>query len=275
MAQEKMVQEEYCIIQGDNVHVREKPKIGTKVIGKCEKNEFVYCTDRTENKDKIGKDEEYWYKIQRCDNKEGWVYGKYIRYIDSKHQRDKYFKDIIFYEIVDRELCNPNRDVRIYKISYENNHYIVDFEHIGKEKNQKYMVDRLRDIVFYKIIHGKLTETIHMNTYEFVFYKDYILFYSNKGFNIYNTKKYREIYYETHCNNIPCKYYDSTGFYLYENILKNYDECIGNEIKCDSHSEMEFNPETMEVVVYIRKDKDKLLKQEKYKFKDGVFVKVE
>jgi len=49
----------------------------------------------------------------------------------------------------------------------------------------------------------------------------------------------------------------------------------GNEIKCDSHSEMEFNPETMEVVVYIRKDKDKLLKQEKYKFKDGVFVKVE
>jgi len=268
------VQEEYCIIQGEDVNMRMQPHIKAKVIRKLEKYEFVYCIGKTEGKDKVGGDEEYWYKVRNCDNKEGWVFGKYIQYIDGTKEPDSYFKKMIENELIRTKFCNNEYKCRIYKLIYINNHFIMDFESIKRKQNMKYMIDSIRDIVFYKIIDGTLTETIHANTRDYLFYDNYIILYSKKGFNIFNTKKYKEGRDGPHVN-IPYKYYDCTGFYLYQDILKNYDECKGKELDCDFYSDMEFNPETLEVTVNIRKEKGKLLKQEKYKFKEGNFVKVE
>jgi hypothetical protein len=273
---DKEVQKEYCIIQGDDVNMRIQPHVKAKVIGKLGKYEFVYCIGKTEGKDKVGGDEEYWYKIRNCDNKEGWVFGKYIQYIDGTKEPDKYYKEIIYIEIVDRDFCLKGKKNKIYKLVYEQNHYIMDFEKKEKVKlADMYNEMSVGSLVFYKIIDSRLTETIHtMGDQQYFFYKDYIFIYTLKGIDVYTTKKYREKRGEPHFD-IPYKYYDCTGFYLYQDILKNYDECKGKELDCDFYSNMEFNPETLEVTVNIRKEKGKLLKQEKYKFKDGNFVKVE
>jgi len=273
---DKEVQKEYCIIQGDDVNMRMQPHVKAKVIGKLEKYEFVYCIGKTEGKDKVGEDEEYWYKIRNCDNKEGWVFGKYIQYIDGTKEPDKYYKQMIENEIIKRLYCSYGNKVKIYKLSYENNHYIIDFENKEKVK----LADMYNEIsvgllIFYRMIDGIFNRSIeNMGRRNYLFYKDYIFIYTLKGIDVYNTRKYREERGEPHFD-IPYKYYDCTGFYLYQDILKNYDECKGKELDCDFYSDMEFNLETLEVTVNIRKEKGKLLKQEKYKFKDGNFVKVE
>ena len=271
---DKEVQKEYCIIQGDDVNMRMQPHVKAKVIGKLGKYEFVYCIGKTEGKDKVGEDEEYWYKIRNCDNKEGWVFGKYIQYIDGTKEPDKYYKQMIEIEIVDSNFCKKEYKCKIYKLSKENNHYIIDFESKQKLEYAKYGVMGGRWLSFYKIIGDQFVETIHTSDHKYLFSQDYIIIYTEQAIRIYNTKKYREKRGEPHVN-IPYKYYDCTGFYLYQDILKNYDECKGKELDCDFYSNMEFNPETLEVTVNIRKEKGKLLKQEKYKFKDGNFVKVE
>lgn len=274
------IHQEYGIIQADDINIRVEPHIKAKVIGKLERYEFVYCIGKTQEKEKINEEEEYWYKIHNCDNKEGWVYGKYIRYIDPTKEPDKYFKIIIEEEIVNNGLCNSGDKTKIYKLKKENYHYIIDFESNEKVKmGSEYNIMGMSLLIFYRVINGELIKVIeNMGKRNYIFDINWIIIYSNKGFDIYNTKKYREIYYETHCKNIPCKYYDSTGFYLRQDVISKIEECNtdwNTRLNCISYSEMEFNSETMEVVVYIRKDKDKLLKQERYKFKDGVFVKID
>jgi len=274
---DKEVQKKYCIIQGDDVNMRMQPHVKAKVIGKLGKYEFVYCIGKTEGKDKVGEDEEYWYKIRNCDNKEGWVFGKYIQYIDGTKEPDKYYKQMIEIEIDKSKFCDPEDVTKIYSLKYENNHYIIDFEFKQKLEYAVYGVMGARWVAFYKIVDGVLTETIHANTRKYLFYDNYIILYSPKGFTIYNTLKYKERTGEPHFD-IPYKYYDCTGFYLRQDIISNIPECNVDKdtrLNCISYSDMEFNPETLEVTVNIRKEKNNLFKQEKYKFKDGNFVKVE
>jgi len=265
---------EYCIIQGDNVIMRSQPALKAKVMGRLDKYEFVYCIGKTEEKTRIDADEDYWYKIRNCDNKEGWIFGKFIHNINSNFEYNIYYKEIIKNEIVNHMRCNYNNKVKIFELKNLNDHYIMDFESKQKLQYAQYGVMGARWIVFYKIIEGKLVKTIHEMGYDYINYKHYVLFYNSKGFDIYNTKKFRDEKEEL-CIDIPCKYYAHTGFYLYEDILKEYGPCIGNEIDCDVNSDMEFNPETMEVIVNVRIEEGKLLKQEKYKFSDGKFVKIE
>lgn len=278
VAQEKRVNEEYCIIKGENVSIRQNPSTKSKVIGRLDKYEFVYCTDKTGDKDKIGEDEDYWYKISNCDTKEGWVFGKNVNYIDGVKEPEKYFKRIIEIELIDTNFCKPEYRCKIFKLNKEHDHYIIDFEAKQKLEYVNYGIMGGRWTAFYKIIDDHLTETIHTNGCKYCFYKNYIIIYTDKAIRVYNTKKFVESVGKSHFN-IPCKYYESTGFYLNEDVIDHIPECNTEDwrvgIKCISYSDMEFNPETMEVIVNIRIEKDKLLKQEKYKFKDGKFVKVE
>lgn len=265
---------EYCIIQGDNVIMRSQPSLKAKVVGRLDKYEFVYCIGKTEEKTRIDADENYWYKIRNCDNKEGWIFGKYLWFIDDKEGNGKFFKKMIEIEIINSNFCNPKNKCKIYKLNKEYNHYIIDFESEEKLKYAKYGVMGGRWLAFYKIIDNNFVETIHISNHQYYFFKNYIIIYTKTAIRVFNTENFMEGNGKPHYN-IPCKYYAHTGFYLYEDILKEYGPCIGNEIDCDVNSDMEFNPQTMEVIVNVRIEEGKLLKQEKYKFSDGKFVKIE
>lgn len=284
LAQEKDGGENYGIIQGDNVNMRAKPDVKSKVVERLEKHEFVYCMDKTEGKSRIGNEEEHWYKVKDCDGKEGWVFGKYIKCLNPSIEPDKYYRKMIYVDIVERSLCKTEYIIKIHKLSYENDHYIIDFE--KKEKPQYYSkcecaVMDIDYLSFYRIIDGIFTKTIDTNSFEYIFYKDYIILYSKEfknGFTIFNTKEFTERLPDEPYLDIPCKYYKGTGFYLSEDVLDNIPDCNVDKktaLNCMWNSEMELNPETMEVVVNVRKEKDKLLKQERYRFKDGKFIKIE
>ena len=267
----------YCIIQGDNVSVLAKTTVKSRVITKLDKYEFVYCIDWAEEKDMVEDELNYWYRVRNCDGKEGWVYGKYVYYIDGTAEPGKYYKRMIEIEIVNEKFCNPEDTCKIYQLNNEHDHYIIDFESEQKPEYINYGQMGARWIAFYKIIDGTFTETIHDNRREYLFYKNYIILYTKKAIRIYNTKKFRERKGEPHLK-IPYKYYAYTGFYLRNDVISNIPECNKDKdtrMNCISYSDMEFNRDKMEVTVNIRKEKDKLLKKERYKFNDGTFVKVE
>lgn len=278
--QGESVLEEYCIIQGDNVRMRAQPTVKAKVVGKVEKYEFVYCIGKTEEKTKIDADEDYWYKIRNCDTTEGWVFGKYVWDIDDDKKHGEYFKKIIKYEMINNGYCRAGVKNRIYKLNNESNHYIIDFESGEKVKmGNEYGTISVGLLIFYKTVDDQFVKVIeNMGKRNYFFYnKKYIIIYSKNGIDIYNINTFKEKQVTMHYD-ILCKYYAGTGFYLRKDVISKIEECNTDwdtRLNCISYSEMEFNPETMEVVVYIRKEKGKLLKQEKYKFKDGVFVKID
>ncbi|MBR5932747.1 MAG: SH3 domain-containing protein [Treponema sp.] len=62
---------------GSNVNVREKPGKSSKIVGKLTDGAHFMATERTTKKDKIGKEEDYWYHITTPgeDSIDGWIFG--------------------------------------------------------------------------------------------------------------------------------------------------------------------------------------------------------
>ena len=64
-------------LTGDFVRSREEPNLNSPVVGFFHKYMIVKIIEKSKEKMRIGKSEEYWYKISR-ENLTGWIYGSFL-----------------------------------------------------------------------------------------------------------------------------------------------------------------------------------------------------
>ncbi len=68
-------------IAGERVRIRKNPIISKRnVINTLNYGEKVMIIKRSDKKEKIEDEENYWYHIQLIDNTTGWVFGKYLSF---------------------------------------------------------------------------------------------------------------------------------------------------------------------------------------------------
>lgn len=67
---------------GSNVNVREKPGTSSKIAGKLTDGTHFMATEKTTKKDKVGKEEDYWYHITTPgeDSIDGWIFGSSAKF---------------------------------------------------------------------------------------------------------------------------------------------------------------------------------------------------
>ncbi len=61
----------------------EKPDISSKVIDSIPENYIVFVTEKTDEKEMIGSNENYWYKA-KFKSKTGWLFGKYLDFAEQE-----------------------------------------------------------------------------------------------------------------------------------------------------------------------------------------------
>lgn len=90
----QLTDENYWVINGDNVNIRNNPSLNSKVLKKTFKNTKVKVIQRTKEKHSVlGYEKSYWYKI-KLDGFSGWVYGALIipsnEYLSPKDWNGKF-----------------------------------------------------------------------------------------------------------------------------------------------------------------------------------------
>jgi hypothetical protein len=72
-----------------NINMRSGPSLTATVLttlnSAANYNRRFFILDRSERKQKVGNMEDYWYKViyQTDEEKEGWVYGAFVRFVDK------------------------------------------------------------------------------------------------------------------------------------------------------------------------------------------------
>ncbi|MCP4135609.1 MAG: SH3 domain-containing protein [bacterium] len=88
------------IILSSNTSVRIDPFIYTAKITLLQKGDTVTILDRSASKSWIGKSKDYWYKVKLKNSIRGWIFGKNIKFLDS---RDKDTVDTFISEFWEKE----------------------------------------------------------------------------------------------------------------------------------------------------------------------------
>lgn len=66
------------IINDTRVRLRSKPNLNSAVLGFFNTGDKLKVVDWSNEKQKIGGMEAYWYKVESENSPDGWVYGKYL-----------------------------------------------------------------------------------------------------------------------------------------------------------------------------------------------------
>ncbi len=83
-------------ISADNVRVRKKPSIKSKIISICKIGTSGNVFEKYLIKEKIGKYENYWYHVQFPYDEHGWVFGAFFK--KGKFDYKKYLEKIPVFE---------------------------------------------------------------------------------------------------------------------------------------------------------------------------------
>ncbi|MFP4014557.1 MAG: SH3 domain-containing protein [Chitinispirillaceae bacterium] len=80
-------------INGDFVKVRSNPSTKGKLVGILYKNMVVTVVERSKQKDSIGENSDYWYKVT-FENMLGWTYAPFLNFNLTKDTVDTYESDL-------------------------------------------------------------------------------------------------------------------------------------------------------------------------------------
>ena len=70
------------IINDTRVRLRSKPNLNSEVLGFFNRGDKLKVVDWSNEKQKIGEMEAYWYKVESENSPDGWVYGKYVDIVE-------------------------------------------------------------------------------------------------------------------------------------------------------------------------------------------------
>lgn len=65
-------------ITNNNVNFRREANLTSQILGQLNSGDQVKVVQKGEKKEKIGKWENYWYKIKTQSGIEGWIFGQFI-----------------------------------------------------------------------------------------------------------------------------------------------------------------------------------------------------
>lgn len=84
------LQEKSRIITASAVRVRSDPQTTAKEITKLAVGTVVKEIGKTEKKEKIGQDQDFWYQVLLSDGKQGWVFGGFTESFDESKKEQIY-----------------------------------------------------------------------------------------------------------------------------------------------------------------------------------------
>jgi hypothetical protein len=120
-----LLQEKSRIITASSVRVRNNPKTSAQEVTKLSVGTIVKELGKTETKEKIGQQEDFWYQVVLSDGRQGWVFGAftdpfeqnnkegiYINLLNERLNAKTSFSDqtdlVNFLEKVTKEVKTPN-----------------------------------------------------------------------------------------------------------------------------------------------------------------------
>ncbi|MFY9224371.1 MAG: SH3 domain-containing protein [Blastocatellia bacterium] len=84
------LQEKSRVITASAVRVRSEPQTTAKEITKLSVGTVVKEIGKTEKKEKIGQDQDFWYQVVLSDGKQGWVFGGFTESFDESKKEQIY-----------------------------------------------------------------------------------------------------------------------------------------------------------------------------------------
>jgi hypothetical protein len=84
------LQEKSRIITASAVRVRSEPQTTAKEITKLSVGTLVKEISKTDKKEKIGQDQDFWYQVVLADGKQGWVFGGFTESFDESKKEQIY-----------------------------------------------------------------------------------------------------------------------------------------------------------------------------------------
>ncbi len=256
---------EFCIIKGDKVNLRSEPVVTSKVVKQFRPGELVFYLDKTDKRLKVGEDEDFWYKVKTQENKYGWVFGKYIYYIDGSKYPERFFREILIYEIVKNDkLSAHSTNYNItFKEEKEHKYIIFSYDHIDNDPVAPIL---LGWTLFFQIENNTIKLATYGDGDEYWFIGKYILTRHQWGIRVYDSSKF-----------VKGPYYPAKQDMVYANVYKLHVRDKINEAAGESlgKSTIEFDEKERIATLHIRDEKGAPLRIEKYKFKDGKFLKID
>ena len=253
----------YGIIKGKNVNFRSKPSLKANKYRKLKKGEFVFYISKSEKKDKISGDEYFWYEIKTLDNKYGWIYGKYLYYLDDNISPEKYYKQILERDIFNEDFDLLNGLSTLYGLEYDffKDENLIQFKYISSGSYEIF-----ETTLVYEIQNGKLNIVLKcLYDDQIILQEKYVWVISPKYYiNVYNRHQ-RTIEKYITGNDLPNKSYK----------LVTYLTTYGRDYKRKTYdSYLEFDEKTRIVTIHIRDKEGIPMRIERYKFKGGKFIKI-
>ncbi|MBN2400762.1 MAG: SH3 domain-containing protein [Spirochaetes bacterium] len=261
---------QYGIIKGTEVNLRSAPSINSGIVRQLMNKEFVIYYERSKEETKIGKDKDYWYKIKTTDNMQGWVFGKYFYYLDENIIPGKYYHDIIEHYIL-RTLVNipkendntDNYPTIVFDISFKSlddkGYIIFNYQSFNKPAH----IIMGAATLFYKIENGTPRMVIYTHTINdnngYFFIDKYIFAISKLSIIIYDITKLGK----------------SFSVIITDKLYREIDNLhLGKWLKKDlvyNDSYIDFDEKTLIATMHLRDEKNKPMRVEKFKFRDGKF----
>ncbi|MBI4854443.1 MAG: SH3 domain-containing protein [Acidobacteria bacterium] len=85
-----LLQEKSRIITASAVRVRSNPQTSSQEITKLSVGTIVKEIEKSDRKEKIGQQEDFWYQVVLSDGKQGWVFGAFTKSFETDKQEQIY-----------------------------------------------------------------------------------------------------------------------------------------------------------------------------------------
>lgn len=240
-------------VKGVNVNCRSTPSVNGKIIKKINNTEIYNYVAKSTTKDKVGSDEDYWYKIvwYANDNKSrmqsGWVFGKFITLPCEDLVDGKIYKDVLKSEF---EFWDSVSDVQGFSLKKDRDVIIIKYFYISHPEviNEMNFYRISQDGIFVKIFHAQ-ADSIYFYVGDNIFIEN-----GRKNlFEVYNINSFTKDKYS----------YKPVVQLTEIDYLSVYK---GNPKKEIYDSYLDFDPNTLIFTAHLREDPKKDFLIEKYKF---------
>ena len=253
---------EYGIIKGVRVNLRLKPSIKSEIIRQTRRNELAFYLKKSDNKYKVGSDEDYWYKIKTQDHKVCWVFGKYFHHFKVNNRIDKFYIQFINKRLISHgHMIYEGININIvHNVTHEQqigDRYITLKCCVSDENSIVYNAF----LVIYEILDNDVVREVIDSTI--------------------SSKYYLIDQYIIMCTRSRVQIYDSNKYYKESWLRKGY-RCVDSVFLShfegrNSHraNRIEFDPKTQIVTVRLLKSDSAPMELIRFKFIKGKFVKIE
>jgi hypothetical protein len=80
-------------LKGDNVNLRNSPGLEGQLVGKIKKDEIIIQLEKSMDTSQIGDVRDYWYKISTLNGLRGWIFGKFLKSLDTGNLKRKIIEE--------------------------------------------------------------------------------------------------------------------------------------------------------------------------------------